>query len=98
RAAEQRNAHIAAHDEFLAAVFRMHLAAVHLAVLRVENVPAVITLTGLLHAVDDRHAEDRLILARIGAGRAAPVGLVIRAESLDDLAAQVAAGIGADLH
>ncbi|CAM2155590.1 conserved hypothetical protein [Paraburkholderia tropica] len=98
RPAEQRDAQIAAHHELLAAVFRVHLAAIDLAVFRIENMAAVVFVAGLLHAVDDRHAEDQLILARVRARGAAAIGLIVRAQSLDDLAAQAAAAVVADLH
>lgn len=51
RTTEQRHADVTAHDEFLAAVFKRHLALVDLAVLRVENVAAVPVVAFLFMAL-----------------------------------------------
>src|SRR5690606_34293977 len=60
-----------------AAVDDAHAAAVHLAVLRVENAPAFVE-SGLVaartHAVDDAQALHRLVLALVGAQVADGVG------------------------
>src|SRR5690606_13598782 len=79
RAAEQRHAHVSPDFEAAAAVAQPHLAAIDLAVVGIEDAAAlevvVLDLAGL-HALDDRHALNALVLARIGAQVADGVGLV----------------------
>ena len=63
-------ADVAAHVELPAAVDRRQPGAVDLAVVRVEDLaafPDVLVAALCLHAADDRQADDRLVLAVVGA-------------------------------
>src|SRR6185437_14176952 len=98
RAAQQRYADIATHHQLVATIFQAHLAVVELAVFGVENLPVIPAVTVLLHAADDGHADNRLILACVGASGAAAIGLSVRVETLDHFAGKLAAPILRDLH
>src|ERR1700722_2313373 len=67
RSSEQREADEAPHDEVRAAVIDMEFASVYRAVLGIEDVPAAVFPVRRLHVADDEKADDRLVLALIGA-------------------------------
>src|SRR5574337_387577 len=97
--AEER-AEVAAHFEPRTAVDRLESGAVHLAVVRVEDVAAVpdrFVIGVLLHAAQDHQADQRLVLAIVGALVAHRVGLGLGVEQLLDGAAVDAVLIG-DAH
>jgi hypothetical protein len=75
----------------------VHLAAVHLAVVGIQDVAALPPIAFLMHAAQHRHADDDLVLALIRACRAALVGRLAGDESLHDLAAQHPVLIAGDL-
>src|SRR4029453_14094012 len=85
RATQQGRADVAAHVELLAAVDQLQLGAVDLAVVRIEDVAAFpdgLVVAARLHVADDRHADDRLVLAVVGAVLADGV---LRRVGIDDL-------------
>src|SRR4029079_15996334 len=70
RAAEHRRADVAANVELAAVVDQLQLDAVDLAVVGIEDVTALghrLVVGALLDVADDRHADDRLVLALVGA-------------------------------
>src|SRR5215212_6725166 len=95
RAAQDRGADVAAHLELRAAVDRLQADAIDLAVVRIEDVAAVpdrLVAVVLLDPADQRHADDRLVLALVGALLADGVGRRRRVEQLLEPAGQHAAG------
>src|SRR5688572_9076484 len=94
RAPEQREALEAPHLELLAAFNRGQDAAVDLAGLRIEDLAAFPFVAVLLHAPDDRHSGDRLVLALTLAGRADRVGTLVGLQHLDHPAAEFAVAFG----
>lgn len=77
RAAQQRHANIAAHHKPLPPGLDTHLAAVLVAVHRIEDPATVPSVALFPHTPDNGHAQDLLVLAFVRTLRAAALGRVV---------------------
>src|SRR3546814_5391868 len=94
-AAQQRHADEAAHAQAFAVVLQAHFGVVDLAVLRIEDGTAGPAVAILLHAPEEGHADDRLVLAGTFAFVADRVRLLVGpVESFCDTALQFAVYLG----